>query len=81
MIVAFIVVDGAPDPEDNKLWGQYSFVALPRPGERIEVPHDGFMERLRIESIQHRPAPHPLPRDQTQLRTEAQAFVYARWEA
>ena len=56
MIVAHIVVDGAPDPEDNKLWGQYSFVALPRPGERIEVPHDGFMERLRIESIQHRPA-------------------------
>ena len=81
MIVAFIVVDGAPDPEDNKLWGQYSFVALPRPGERIEVPHDGFMERLRIESIQHRPAPHPLPKGQTLLRTEAQAFVYARWEA
>ena len=50
MIVAYIVVDGAPDPEDNKLWGQYSFVALPRPGERIEVPYDGFMERLRIES-------------------------------
>lgn len=81
MIVAHIVVDGAPDPEDNKLWGQYSFVALPRPGERIEVPYDGFMERLRIESIQHRPAPHPLPEGQTQLRNEAQAFVYARWES
>lgn len=81
MIVAHIVVDGAPDPEDNKLWGQYSFVALPRPGERIEVPYDGFMERLLIESIQHRPAPHPLPDDSTLLRTEAQAFVYARWQA
>jgi len=81
VIVAHIVVDGAPDPEDNKLWGQYSFVALPRPGERIEVPYDGFMERLLIESIQHRPAPHPLPDDSTLLRTEAQAFVYARWQA
>jgi hypothetical protein len=81
VIVAYIVVDGAPDPGDNKLWGQYSFVALPRPGERIEVPYDGFMERLRIESIQHRPAPHPLPKDQTLLRTEAQAFVYARWDS
>lgn len=79
MIVAHIVVDGAPDPADNKLWGQYSFVALPRPGERIEVPYDGFMERLLIESIQHRPAPHPLPEGPTLLRTEAQAFVYARW--
>ena len=81
MIVAHIVVNGAPDPEDNKLWGQYSFVALPRPGERIEIPYDGFMERLLIESIQHRPAPHPLPEGTTQLGTEAQAFVYARWDS
>lgn len=44
------------------------------------MPYDGFMERLLIESIQHRPAPHPLPKDQTLLRTEAQAFVHARWE-
>lgn len=80
MIVAHIVVNGAPDPEDNKIWGQYSFVALPRPGERIEVPYDGFMERLLIESIQHRPAPHPLPADATLLRTEAQAFIFARWQ-
>jgi hypothetical protein len=43
------------------------------------VPYDGFMERLLIESIQYRPAPHPLPEGQTLLRTEAQAFVYARW--
>jgi hypothetical protein len=80
MIVAHIVVDGAPDAEDNKFWGQFSFVALPRPGERIEVAHDGFMERLLIESVQHRPMPHPLPENQSQLRTEAQAFVYARWQ-
>ena len=44
------------------------------------MPHDGFKERLLIESIQHRPAPHPLPRDSTLLRTEAQAFIYARWD-
>jgi hypothetical protein len=24
--------------------------------------------------------PHPLPENQSQLRTEAQAFVYARWQ-
>jgi hypothetical protein len=79
MIIAHIVVDGAPDPADNKSWGQFSFVALPRPGEQIEVPYDGFMERLRIQSVEHRPAPHPLPKNQTLLRAEAQAFIYASW--
>jgi len=80
VIIAHLVVDGAPDPEDNRLWGQYSFVALPRPGEIIEVPHDGFMERLLIETVQHRPAPHPLPENDPLLRNGAQAFVYARWQ-
>ena len=79
MIIAEIIVDGAPDPADNTLWGQFSFVALPRPGERIEVPHQGFMERLMIESVQHRPVPHPLPANQTLLRHEAQALIFARW--
>lgn len=79
MIVAQLIVDGAPDPEDNAPWGEFAFVALPRPGERIEVPHDGFIERLRIESVQHRPVPHPLPDNQTLLRNEAQAVIFARW--
>lgn len=81
MITAHLVVNGAPEPGDNKLWGEFTFVALPRPGERIEVAHDGFMERLLIESVQHRPAPHPLPKNQTILRKEAQAFVFARWQS
>lgn len=79
VIIAEIIVDGAPDAADNKLWGRFSFVALPRPGERIEVPHDGFIERLQIESVQHRPVPHPLPVNQTLLRNEAQALIFARW--
>ena len=79
MIIVQLLVDGAPDPADNALWGQYSFVALPRPGERIEVAHHGFMERLMIESVQHRPAPHPLPEKETLRRIEAQALVFARW--
>jgi hypothetical protein len=80
MIVAQLIVDGAPDAADNRLWGQFSFVALPRPGERIEVAHDGFMERLRIESVQHRPAPHPPPENGTQRELGATALVFARWD-
>ena len=79
LIVAQLIVDGAPDSGENGLWGQFSFVALPRPGERIEVAHDGFMERLLIESVQHRPAPHPPPATQTARGIEAQALVFARW--
>ena len=79
LIIAQLIVDGAPDSADNKIWGQFSFVALPRPGERIEVAHDGFMERLLIESVQHRPAPHPPPEKETLRRIEAQALVFARW--
>lgn len=79
LIIVQLIVDGAPDPQDNRLWGQFSFVALPRPGERIEVAHDGFMERLLIESVQHRPAPHPPPESQTSRGIAAQALVFARW--
>ena len=79
LIIAQLIVDGAPDPADNKPWGQFSFVALPRPGERIEVAHDGFIERLLVESVQHRPARHPPPESQTLRGLEAQALIFARW--
>jgi hypothetical protein len=81
MVIAHLVVGGAPDPDDNKLWGEYSFLALPRAGERIEVPHDGIMECLLVETVEHRPTPHPVPENQTLLGREAQAFVYARWQS
>jgi hypothetical protein len=79
LIIAQLIVDGAPDPADNKAWGRFSFVALPRPGERIEVAHDGFIERLLIESVQHRPVPHPPGESRTLRGLEAQALVFARW--
>ena len=75
MIEAFLLVERGSIRDKSQDWGAHAFLALPSPGDRIVVRHDGEAHYLTVLCAHHR----PVPMDEVANGAEPAAEVVAKW--
>lgn len=76
MIEALLLVERGSIRDKSQDWGAHAFIALPSPGDRIAVRHNGHTHYLTVLCAHHR----PVPMDEVASgRTEPAAEVVAKW--
>jgi hypothetical protein len=72
VVVARVLVERGLNPIGSEAWGEYEFLGLPSPGDRIAVSHEGEESYLTVLCVHHHP---------TALGSEGEpaAEVVAKW--
>lgn len=55
MASARLLVERGPVRNMSEDWGEYAFVSLPSPGDRIAAQHDGTTHYLTVICVHHKP--------------------------
>lgn len=76
MIEALLLIERGSIRDKSQDWGAHAFVALPSPGDRIVVRHDGEAHYLTVLCAHHRPVPVDEVADGS---AEPTAEVIAKW--
>lgn len=58
MIVARLLVERGSTPRPSEEWGQYDFLGLPSPGDRIMVNREDGENYLTVLCVHHQPSVH-----------------------
>ena len=72
MVSARLLVERGSLRDQSEEWGEYGFMALPSPGDRLTVPRDGDTHYLTVICVHHQIVP-------AGAGGEASAFVVAKW--
>lgn len=57
MITAKLLVERGSIHEVSQDWGDYAFVALPSPGDRIAAHYNGNVHYMTVICVHHKPTP------------------------
>lgn len=57
MIEARLAVEKGSLRDQSEHWGEYRFLSLPSPGDRVMVERDGTMQYLTVICVHHAPVP------------------------
>lgn len=57
MFAAKLLVERGSIHNQSQDWGQYAFVSLPSPGDRIAAHYDNNIHYLTVICVHHRPVP------------------------
>ncbi|MBB3810103.1 hypothetical protein [Pseudochelatococcus contaminans] len=75
---ARLMVERGSIRDKSQDWGEYTFVSLPSPGDRIAADYDGAMHYLTVICVHHRPVHIHSDADQGG-HTSPSAEVVAKW--
>lgn len=75
---ARLMVERGSVRDQSQDWGNYAFIALPSPGDRIAAEYDGAMHYLTVICVHHRPV---VVRDDEEHKASVSpsAEVVAKW--
>lgn len=77
MATAQLLVERGSYRDRSQDWGSFDFLALPSPGDRLAVEHEGTTHFLTVLCVHHKPARIP---DGSDSPVEAaSAEVVAKW--
>ncbi|WP_323013301.1 hypothetical protein [Devosia sp.] len=76
MPVARLLVERGMGRTPSQDWGEFDFLALPSPGDRIAASFDNALHHLTVISVHHKPVPIA---DQRPDKLSPQADVVAKW--
>lgn len=79
MIGARLLVEKGSYRDQSQDWGTFSFLALPSPGDRIAISHDGAIQYLTVLCAHHRPVALALGAGPDSSRAAPAADVVAKW--
>jgi len=77
MATAQLLVERGSYKSRSQDWGTFNFLALPSPGDRLALEHEGARHFLTVLCVHHKPARVPDGGDPT-VET-ASAEVVAKW--
>lgn len=76
MFIAKLLVERGSIHDRSQDWGDYAFVSLPSPGDRIAADYNDNMHHMTVICVHHRPVRINADAGQPD---EAAAEVVARW--
>lgn len=57
MLTVKVLVERGSFRDKSQDWGEYDFLALPSPGDRISITREGKVNYLTVLCVHHQPAP------------------------
>lgn len=79
MIGARLLVEKGSYRNHSQDWGTFAFLALPSPGDRIAVSHDGVTQYLTVLCAHHRPVAMAPATEAGSSGAAPAADVVAKW--
>lgn len=76
MFTAKLLVERGSLRDQSQDWGEYEFVSLPSPGDRVAANYDGGMHYLTVICVHHKPIRLS---DEAGSGRKASAEVVAKW--
>ena len=57
MVTSRLLVERGSSKDPTQDWGEFHFLGLPSPADRIAVEYEGRVQYLTVLSVHHRPVP------------------------
>lgn len=76
MFIATLLVERGSIHDRSQNWGDYAFVSLPSPGDRIAADYNGNTHHMTVICVHHRPVRISADED---LADGPRAEVVAKW--
>ena len=77
MATAQLLVERGSYKDKSRDWGSFDFLALPSPGDRLAVEHEGETHFLTVLCVHHQPS--RIPDGGGPVAEPASAAVVAKW--
>ncbi len=55
MVIAELLVERGSYGDKSQRWGEFRFLGLPSPGDRVAVEYEGTIHYLTVLCVHHRP--------------------------